>query len=277
MHVSRKRSESTMVARAGPPSLGTTAALTNPSSNPGPLTNVSYTDTLPAGLEYVLPSLGGPSCLPSPTGGGDGVTTLTYFAPSIPPGSSNCTVEIGIKGTSPGVKTDVTSEVTSDQATGSSATATVTVVAAPPVISTGFGAATLSLGGMTSLNFTIENPNSTATLTGVGFTDHLPSGLLVSTPNGLAGSCGGGTVTATAGGESVSLSGATLTANASCTFSVNLTATSTGTKTNTVAATSTESGTAPGPSATAVLAVVAPDLSISSSQSGAFKRGRNGT
>jgi hypothetical protein len=86
---------------------------------------------------------------------------------------------------------------------------------APPTIAMSFGAASIPLNGSTSLSFTISNPNTTSTLTGVGVTDTLPAGLVVSTPNGLTGSCGGGTLSATAGSGSVSLAGATLAESAS--------------------------------------------------------------
>jgi streptogramin lyase len=111
---------------------------------------------------------------------------------------------------------------------------TGTVIAPAPTIVKSFGAASIVLNGSTSLSFTINNPNTT--LTGVGFADTLPAGLVVSTPNGLTGSCGAGTIVATAGSGAVSLTGATLAASASCTFSVNVTGTTAGTKNNTTGA-----------------------------------------
>jgi uncharacterized repeat protein (TIGR01451 family) len=116
-------------------------------------------------------------------------------------------------------------------------------VIAPPVISKTFGNTNLITGNTTSLTFTITNPNSHVSLTGVAFTDTLPSGLVVATPNGLSGGCGSGTITATAGTGSISLSGATLTAGSSCTFTVNVTGTTAGTKNNSVQVTSTNGGT----------------------------------
>jgi hypothetical protein len=117
-------------------------------------------------------------------------------------------------------------------------------VTGPPTIAKAFGAGSIPVGGSTSLSFTLTNPNSGASLSGIGFTDSLPAGLVVSTPNGLTGSCGGGTITAVAGSGSVSLTGATLAASGSCTFSANVTATTTGIKNNTTSAvTSTEGGT----------------------------------
>jgi hypothetical protein len=90
------------------------------------------------------------------------------------------------------------------------------------------------------VSFSLSNPNSGTSLTGVGFTDTLPAGLVVATPNGLSGSCGGGTITAAAG--SISLAGATLTVGASCMFSVNVQAASTGFWTNTTSAVSSVEG-----------------------------------
>jgi uncharacterized repeat protein (TIGR01451 family) len=115
----------------------------------------------------------------------------------------------------------------------------------PPTFTKAFGAANIPVGGTTSLGFTIANPNSVS-LTGVGFTDTLPAGLVVATPNGLAGSCGGGTITAMAGSGSVSLSGATLAASSSCNFSVNVTGTTAGTQNNTTGAVSSNEGSAGG-------------------------------
>jgi hypothetical protein len=113
----------------------------------------------------------------------------------------------------------------------------------PPTISKAFGAGTFAQGGATTLSFTLTNPTqNVAALSGVGFTDNLPAGLVVATPNGLAGSCSG-TITAVAGSTSVSLTGSTLAASGSCSFAVNVTAVATGAQNNkTGAVTSAEGG-----------------------------------
>src|SRR5205085_7348664 len=117
----------------------------------------------------------------------------------------------------------------------------------------------IPLNGTTSLSFTVTNPNTLASLSGVAFTDSLPAGLVVATPNGLTGTCGSGTITAVAGSGSISLSGGTLTASpaagSSCTFSVNVTGTTAGVKNNSVQVTSTEGGS--GNTANASITVVA--------------------
>ena len=115
-------------------------------------------------------------------------------------------------------------------------------VTSPPAFAKMFGAASVALNGTTSLTFTLFNPNTSASLSGIGFTDTMPAGLVVSTPSGLTGSCGGGTIMAVAGSASVTLSGAALAASASCNFAVNVSGMSTGTKNNTTTAVSSVEG-----------------------------------
>src|SRR5262249_7974565 len=129
--------------------------------------------------------------------------------------NASCTVSVNIQGTTAGVKNNSVQVTSTEGGTGNTATASITVVA-PPATIKAFGAASIPLNGSTSLTFTIQNNNTSTTLTGVGFSDILPTRgkgtLLVATPNGLTGSCGGGTITATQGSQVISLSGATLVA-----------------------------------------------------------------
>jgi hypothetical protein len=112
-------------------------------------------------------------------------------------------------------------------------------------------------GGPTTLSFTLSNPNAIS-LTGLAFTDTLPSSLKIATPNGLTGTCGGGTIAAAGGSSSVALTGATLAAGASCTFSVNVIGLAGGLATNTTSTvTSNEAGA--GAAATATIEVIFAD------------------
>ncbi len=127
-----------------------------------------------------------------------GATSLSFSNITIPVGGS-CTVTFTVTSATPGVHTNITSGVSSNEAlTGSASnTATLTVIGAP-VISKTFVPNKFLPGGTTTVSFSITNPNSFAGLTGVAFTDSLPSGLVVASPNGLTSTCGG-TATATAG------------------------------------------------------------------------------
>jgi uncharacterized repeat protein (TIGR01451 family) len=220
------------------------------------LTGVGFTDPLPAGLVVATPNGLTGSC-----GGGTitataGSSTISLAGATLAGGTS-CNFSVNVTGTTAGTKNNTTSAVTSNEAgTGNVATASINIVGQlPPTIAKAFGAATVVQNGTTTLTFTLTNPNAASALTGVGFTDPLPAGLVVATPNGLTGSCGGGTITATAGAGTISLAGATLAGGASCTFTVSVTATGGGTLTNnTSAVTSTEAG--PGNAATASISVV---------------------
>ena len=105
-------------------------------------------------------------------------------------------------------------------------------VAGPPTISKAFGAASISVGGTTTLTFQIVNDNGFPQ-TGAAFMDNLPLGLTVAgTPN-LSNTCGG-TLTAVANSASISLSGGTVPAGfgGTCTISVDVAGVTTGVKNN---------------------------------------------
>ncbi|HZP66698.1 MAG TPA: DUF11 domain-containing protein [Rudaea sp.] len=243
----------TTIAPNGTSLLGIT--LSNPDAID--ITGVAFTDNLPAGLVTQAASAT-TTCTPGTAA--QSASTVGLSGGTIPANGS-CTVSVTVTAASAGsyVNTIPAGAVTSTNA-GSNpnpTTDTLTVIA-PPVIGKVFGASSVPLNGTTSLTFTITNPAAnTVALSGVAFSDPLPSGLVVATPNGLAGSCGGGTITATAGSGTVTLSGATLAASGSCNFSVNVAGTAAGTQTNTTGnVTSTNGGT--GNTATASVIVVAP-------------------
>ncbi|MBK8741930.1 MAG: hypothetical protein IPM02_21555, partial [Betaproteobacteria bacterium] len=107
------------------------------------------------------------------------------------------------------------------------------------------------------MTFNVANPNAGAAVSGIGFTDNLPAGLVVATPNGLIGSCGGGTIAAATGSNTVSVSGATLGAASNCVFSVDVTGIATGVKPNTTEPVEWANGRTGTPSNTATLTVLA--------------------
>jgi hypothetical protein len=147
--------------------------------------------------------------------------------------------------------------------------------AQPVIIAKTFGAASIAVGGSTSLSFQINNNDEGVQHGAINFTDTLPAGLVVSTPNGLTGTCGGGTITATAGSGSVSLSGTTLDGGVGCVFSVNVTATSTGVKNN--SATVFYNTEVAGGSTSASITVTAPNPPTISKAFGAASIATGGT
>jgi hypothetical protein len=120
------------------------------------------------------------------------------------------------------------------------------------VISKMFSPAKILPGGTASVSFVIQNPNPLTALTGVGFTDSLPAGLVVATPSALISTCGG-TAAATVGSGTISLTGGTITFSGSCTVTANVTAPE-GVYLNSVQVTSANGGTGNTSSATLFVA-----------------------
>jgi trimeric autotransporter adhesin len=230
--------------------------LTNP--NVGPMTGVAFTDTLPSGLAIASPSNLSNSC------GGSVVVDATAGSITLSGGSiansGQCSISVSVIGTALGDFVNTSSVVSADDSgAGNSTSASIAVLG--PTLAESFDVSTLPLGASTTLNFTVGNPFTSMPLTGVGFTDTLPAGLVVATPNGLssgAGDCqsSGGTVTAPAGGNSISLSGASINASDSCTFSVIVTAVQAGVQTNVTGVVTSNEGT--GNTATASVTVFVP-------------------
>jgi hypothetical protein len=126
--------------------------------------------------------------------------------------------------------------------------------------------ASVPFGAPSTLNFTITNNNTTAALTGIGFTDVLPTGLSVvdaTTPN----VCGAGSsLTVTAATRTIQLTGGNLAAGSpsptSCSIPVTVTGNTVGAQVNTTQAiTATESGA--GGTATATLTVIKANTALS--------------
>jgi uncharacterized repeat protein (TIGR01451 family) len=253
-----------------------TFTLTNP--NPGTvLTGVGFTDTLPAGLVVATPNGLASTCGGTVTAVA-GTGSIGLVNGGLAAGAS-CTITVNVTGATGGLKGNTTSAVTSTEGgAGGTASASLAVIA-PPTIAKAFGAPSIVVNGATTLTFRLTNPNAGTALTGVGFTDTVPAGLVVATPNGLTGSCGGGTITATAGATTVGLAGATLAAGTSCVFAINAKGVATGSQVNTTSAVTSANGGA-GNAATASVTVLgptlAPNLIIAKSHAGSFVKGQTG-
>src|ERR1700722_7978033 len=243
-------------AAASVPINGTTAltfTIANPSASLA-LTGIAFTDNLPAGLNVTIT----PNVITTCTGtitAAPGASTVSLTGGTLAVNSS-CTISVEVIGVTAGVKNNSVTTTSTEAGTGNTSNAAVNVVA-PPVLIKSFGAASVPLNGSTALSFTVNNATPAASVSGIAFSDTLPSGLVVSTPNGITGACGGGTITATQATNVISLSGATIASSASCTFSINVTGISAGTQNNTTGnITSSEGGT--GGTASASLKVIAP-------------------
>ncbi|HMX28931.1 MAG TPA: Ig-like domain-containing protein, partial [Blastocatellia bacterium] len=248
-------SPTTIATNTGVSTLTFTLVNPNPAQS---LSNVSFTDSLLNNLQVAATpaastiSCGSPTWAPTANS-----TSLTFSGGSIAAGGT-CTVSVNVKATTEGSKPNTSSTATSTEANASgTASATLTVINAP-TFSKAFGASSVPLNGSTSLTFTITNNSAISSLSGIGFTDTLPAGLIVATPsNGLSTTCTG-TPSATAGGGSISLTGASLATSGSCTLTVNVTGTTTGAKPNSATLATTELGASSATTGTVTLTVLGP-------------------
>src|SRR5262249_22629212 len=143
---------------------------------------IQFTDALPAGL--TVPDTGATSTC----GGSYSISSnVISFSGGTLAANGTCNFSVQVSGAQTGVYNNKTGVISSTEsgAGSTSNTATLTVIG-PPSISKGFGSPTIPLNGTTTLTFTITNPNSTTTLSGVGFTDSLPSGLQVAATPGAS-------------------------------------------------------------------------------------------
>ncbi len=205
---------------------GDTLVYTIVASNNGPHDDpsVNITDDFPTGLTcaYTSAAAGGASGNTSAAGNID--DTL-----SMPNGSSvtytaTCVVDFSFTGTLVNTA-DISGSLAIDPVSGNnSAQDGDTVVSAPtPLTFTkAFADNPLTQGGVTTLTFTITNPNADVGAGNLSFSDNFPTDMVVASPANESTTCTGGAVSATPGAGSMSFSGGSVGTSANCTVSVNI-------------------------------------------------------
>ena len=206
-------------------------------SLPQALTNISSTDSFPAGLVVSTPANATTTCAG---------TTLTTSASSIgfsgaqlAAGPSVCEIRVDVRASVPGAYVNTIpggTVVANDGAVTNpqpGPTATLFVLA-PPTVSKAFAASPVAPGAPNRLTVTISNPNATQALTGVALLDTLPTGLFVAQVPNASTTCASGTVSALASASSAQVAGATVPASGACSFSFDTVSNTPGLYTNTI-------------------------------------------
>jgi len=226
------------------------------------LDGIAFTDVMPAGVIVSTPT--STTCGTGTVTISGGGTQLNFSGGSLAAnstGTASCTVTalttVTTTGPHDNVSGFVTSTTTGSNNAGAAGIATASIVAiAPPAITKAFGTSTLFAGGTTTLTFSISNPNTSTPISGVGFSDTLPTApgamTVASTPGATTSGCGTPTLTAAANTGSISMTGGTIAANSVCVVTVNVTipaTPTTGTYTNSIFSVShvvSGAGTVPG-------------------------------
>src|SRR5262249_54969659 len=142
--------------------------------------DANFTDDLSSAGLVVSPTPGVTNTCGGSVTAAAGATSVAFSNASLAVGS--CTITVKVRASSDGVKNNSVTINSTAAGTGNTSSASLTVVN-PPTIGKVFGAATIPVGGATSLTFTISNSNTSTALSGVAFTDTLPVGLAVTSPN----------------------------------------------------------------------------------------------
>lgn len=247
----------------------TTATFTVHNANASTtLYNLAFADALPAGLKVAATPNLTQTCQTASISADPGAASVALLDLSLDAGTQ-CSFSVDVSATAATSAPNSTGPLSYafdngsgdfDGATAPGTSATLVAVGSP-VLTAGFGAASIAVNAMTPLTFTLSNPNATAALTGVAFSDALPDGVVVATPNGLSSSCSAATITAAAGSSSITFGGGSLAIGASCTATIGVKALTAGQKAITTSAvTSNEGG--PGAAASASLLVAQPGLGV---------------
>jgi uncharacterized repeat protein (TIGR01451 family) len=178
----------------------------------GQSTEPNLAFTAPADVNINTPTLTGQGG-GTPTGG-------VYSGPGVSDDGNGMTYSFNPAGAGVGVHT-ITYTVN-----GSMVSDDIEVFDILPSFSSAFSPNDIGPLSSSRLTFTIDNTGSPNPLTGISFTNTLPSGLVIADAPGLETTCSGGALSGPSGGTTLTYTDGELTAGASCTVSINVVSTS---------------------------------------------------
>ena len=235
---------SIVVSDAGSPVFGKTFA-TNPlgenesttlefnidnTANGTAATNLDFTDPLPAGMVVATPVNATNSCTGGTLTAISGSSSISYTGGQVGSGA-DCTLTVDVTAGTPGELTNISGDLTSSLGNSGPALDTLTVLDAPE-FSKQFESDLLSVGGVTTLTFLINNFAGMQAADNLDFTDALPPGLVLATPAEASTTCNGGALTALDGSSSISYNAGSVAAGSLCFIFVDVEATALGTQAN---------------------------------------------
>ena len=202
-----------------------------------PLTDLAFTDVLPAEITIADPSSATTGCADATLIAPDGGSTITFSGGRLPSGST-CTISVNVTSSTLGLYTNLTGDLTSSAGNSGTATDDLTVAANLPGFAKSFSPSSISLGARSTLTFLIDNSANASPVSNLDFTDNLPSGMIIADPANASTDCGTDlippTLTAVPGATSITLDAngnfryPALAADVTCTVVVDVTATGVG-------------------------------------------------
>lgn len=186
--------------------------------------NIVLSDTFPPGLTTAEPSNAFFGC----SGGiGSGGNTFNYSG-ELPQGEM-CTLEIDVVGTAPGLKENITEDLTSSLGNSGPARALLVVAdVGTPVFDLSFADDSIEVGQITTATYSFNHSLGAQNANSLTFMDVLPGGLAVAPTPNVVNTCSG---TVTPSATDVVFAG-DLNAGNSCSFSLDIVGVSTGEQEN---------------------------------------------
>jgi uncharacterized repeat protein (TIGR01451 family) len=218
-----------------------------------PVSGLAFTDTLPAGVLLAAPVNAVTSCVDGLIDASAGGSTITFSNGRLAP-FATCTVRVDVTSSTPGTHTNVSGNLSSSLGTFGTATADLVVDPLRPGFTKSFDPNPISLGGTSTLTFTIDNSGAAGSATSLSFTDTLPPGLLVANPANASTDCAGAILTAVPGTNVISMVLGSVAGASVCTVTVDVTANLAGSLGNTTGELESSAGSSG--KASAVLEVV---------------------
>lgn len=178
---------------------------------------------------------GGVAHGPGGGGGGGYIASAVAAALNVSGGANGVTVNGGAFGTAYGATNGITGSGTAGLGVGLSLTGLFSGSDCTPVLDKVFETTKITLGLKTRLKVTLTNNNASASLTGAGFIDTYPTGMVnAPIPNIVTNCAGAVVVTAAAGTNTLKVVNATVLAAATCSVWVDVIPNQPGTFVNTI-------------------------------------------
>ncbi|RFP86807.1 autotransporter outer membrane beta-barrel domain-containing protein [Rhodobacteraceae bacterium 63075] len=196
-----------------------------------PVTDLAFTDNLPAAVTMATPAAAINTCTGGTLSAPDGGGTITYSGGSLGAGAS-CTVSVNVTSSTPGMHTNTSGDLTSSAGNSGTATDDLTVSASVPGFTKAFSPSSppssIPLFGTATLTYTIDASAVGSSVFSMSFTETLPTGLVIAAPSNSGTTCVG-TLTAEAGSSSISFFSGFVGPGDVCTLSVDVTSDAAGT------------------------------------------------
>ena len=172
----------------GPGSVSTLQFTIDNTSPDGTVSDLAFTNTLPAGVTIADPANVWATCdavITAPDGG----STIEFSGARLGYGRF-CTITVDVTSSTPGTHNNVSGTLTSSVGSSGTASADVTVDTDSPGFSKSFSPASVKYGDRSTLTFTIDNTANANDVYNLSFTDEFPLGMVIADPANASTTCG---------------------------------------------------------------------------------------